>query len=226
MEEISIYHSILRSALALGWVQWLAFIFSLIYVFLAARESIWCWFFGLIGVLLAAKVYVDYRLYSEALLQIYYALISLYGWWAWINSRRPKSEVEDPLKSSILDEGKWEEMAPDLEDGLSIGVWTKEQHIRAFLLGTALGLVWGYFWSHFGAAMPYIDACITSFSVIATYMVARKILENWLYWIAIDFVCIFVYLDRGMYLFAILFLVYCIVAVFGYFNWKREMMEG
>ena len=209
MEEISIYQLILDTAIEMGVSQWLAFIFNLIYVILAARENVWCWLFGFLGAVLSVFVYIDFQFYSEALLNIYYALISIYGWWLW-------------LKVRSKPDGKGEEATKEL----SISRWPMIRHWQAIGLSIVLGLIWGYFWSHFGAAMPYIDACIASFSVITTYMVARKILENWLYWIVIDFVCIFVYLHRGIYLFAILFFVYCIIAILGYFNWKREMVEG
>lgn len=207
MEEISIYHLILASAYAFGWTQWLAFGFSLAYVVLAAKESIWCWPFGLVGVVLAGMVYVEYRLYSEAVLQVYYAAVSIYGWWAWRNT-------DEPTRNIALDEEEEEE--------LKISRWPLRTHLIAGVIGIVVALMWGYFWSHFGAQLPYIDSTIALFSVIATYMVAKKILENWIYWIIIDFVCIFVYLERGMYLFAILFLIYCIVAIFGYLSWRRE----
>ena len=178
-------------------IEILAVIFSIIYVILAARQNILCWLFGIIGVVLSFVVYVDVKLYSDATLQVFYLIMSIYGWWAW----SAKREAEE----------------------LSISVWPIQNHLLAVSGGILLALGLGSFWEWNGAALPYIDAFTTSFSIIATLMVTRKILENWIYWIIIDFVCIFVYYHREIFLFSALFLVYCIIAVFGFYNWRRQM---
>ena len=203
MEELSIVQEVWRTALGMGIAQWLAFVFSIVYVILAAKENIWCWPFGLISVILAFVVYIDpeVRLYSDATLQVYYMGMSIYGWIAWRKRDTPQTTAT----------------------ALPIHTWGSTQHLLTFAVGSALALLLGYFWTWMNAALPYIDAFTTSFSIIATYMVARKILENWLYWIVIDTVCIFVYLHRGLYLFALLFLIYCIIAVYGYINWRKQM---
>ncbi len=213
MEEISVFNQILASALGMGWLQWLAFIFGIIYVILAAREHVWCWPIGLISVVIAFFVYADpeIRLYSDAILQIFYAIMSLYGWWSW--TRNIEAEA-----NPVLD-------APSVEK-LVIHKWPLKRHLILFVVGLVLAGIWGRIWLEFGAALPYIDATTTIFSLIATYMVTQKILENWLYWIVIDVVCIFVYLHRGLYLFAIMFLIYAVVAVIGYYNWRKEYQEN
>ena len=204
MEEITLLNQIWRTALGMGLMQWLATIFSIAYVVLAAKESIWCWPIGLLGVICSFIVYIDpeVRLYSDATLQIYYFGMSIYGWMAWQN-RNSKEEMGT--------------------EELEVSNWQMKQHLIAFAGGTLLALLLGYFWTWMNAALAYVDAFTTSFSIIATYMVARKVLENWLYWIVIDSVCIFVYWHRELYLFSFLFLVYCLVAVFGFMNWKKGM---
>ena len=203
------------SAIEMGWVQWLAFLFSITYVILAVKENVWCWFFGLIGVLLSFKVYVDVQLYSDAILQIYYAAMSIYGWWSWTQYK--KNENIDSKRLDIEVESG--------ESKLSITTWSLQNHLMVIGIGVILSFLLGYIWTYFDAALPYIDAFTTSFSVIATIMVARKILENWIYWIIIDFVCIFVYLHREIYLFSILFFIYLIVAIIGHFNWKKQYLS-
>ena len=76
------------------------------------------------------------------------------------------------------------------------------------------------------ASWPFVDSFTTWGSVLTTFMVARKILENWIYWIVIDAVSIFLYLDRGLYLYAGLFVIYVIIAIFGYFGWRRSMAQA
>ena len=92
MEELNILSQIYAAAAATSTIEWLATIFSIIYVILAARESIWCWPFGLIGVTLSFLVYIDpdVCLYSDATLQVYYIVMSVYGWIAW---RKKSAEV-------------------------------------------------------------------------------------------------------------------------------------
>lgn len=207
MEEVTTINKIISAALGMGVVQWLAFVFSIIYVILAAAENIWCWFFGIISVVLAFMVYIDpeVRLYSDAVLQVFYVVMSIYGWWSWMQQR----------------EGDTHNLADNAGD-LQITRWPIKNHLILFVIGCLLALVMGWFWTWMNAALPYIDAFTTSFSVIATILVARKVLENWLYWIVIDFVCIFVYAHRGLYLFSLLFFIYCVIAVFGYINWQRK----
>jgi len=211
LEEITTLDSVIRTALGLGVVQWLAFAFSIIYVILAAAENIWCWFFGIISVVLAFIVYVDpeVRLYSDAVLQVFYVVMSIYGWWSWRQQRKGETET------AVLD------TASHAEE-LQITEWPFKNHLILFFIGSLLAFALGWFWTLMNAALPYIDAFTTSFSVIATILVARKVLENWLYWIVIDFVCIFVYAHRGLYLFSLLFFIYCVIAVFGYLNWRRK----
>lgn len=211
MQDISVFNQILASALGMGWLQWLAFIFGIIYVILAARENVWCWPVGLISVVIAFFVYADpeVRLYSDAILQVFYAVMSVYGWWIW--TRTKKVEGASDTSASALE----------------IHEWPVNRHIFFMIIGLILAVIWGKFCQQFlGAELPYIDAATTIFSLIATYMVTQKILENWLYWIVIDVVCIFVYFHRGLYLFSIMFLIYTIVAISGYVNWRSVYREA
>ena len=71
--------------------------------------------------------------------------------------------------------------------------------------------------------MPIIDSFTTCFSIIATFLVVKKILENWIYWIIIDLVSIYIYFSRDLHLTSLLFLVYTVIAIIGYFNWKKKL---
>jgi len=101
--------------------------------------------------------------------------------------------------------------------------WSKTIHIRVITTVLVISLVSGYLLAeNTRAVWPYIDAFTTWASVITTWMVAKKVIENWLYWIVIDSVSIFLYIDRGLYLTALLFVAYVIIVIFGYFNWKKH----
>jgi len=181
------------------YLEWLAFVSSLLYTVLAAKKSIYCWFFGLLGAGFTLVLCLKASLFSESVLQVFYILMAIYGWWSWSQISRQDS----PSKWKIL------RMTP-------------RHHLMVILSGTALALVMGYFWSHFGAALPYIDAFTTGFSFLATWLIARRYLENWLYWIAIDALSIFVYHQRDLVLLSLLFAIYTLLAAYGYWAWRRE----
>lgn len=208
---MSVFQQIITTATELGWLQWLAFLFGIAYVILAAKENPWCWPVGIASVLFSFFVYIDpeVKLYSDATLQVFYAIISIYGWWTW-------TQESDSMKSLTTSNRSKEETKLEI----STLPWTN--HLMIIVGGILLAGVLGMMWEKFGAALPYVDAMTTSFSVIATVLVTRKILENWIYWIIIDTACIFIYIHRELYLFSLLFLIYGIVAVIGYMNWKRN----
>ncbi|MCB0688947.1 MAG: nicotinamide mononucleotide transporter [Saprospiraceae bacterium] len=186
---------IFESIWSFGWVQWLAFLFNILYVILAARENIWCWLFGLLGVIFLFVIYLDARLFSDALLQVFYMIMSIYGWISW--SKRNENSREIRFASF-------------------------PSHVLYIATGLAGTLLLGFIFSHFGAALPYVDAFTSSFAVVTTFLVARKIIENWLYWIVIDMVCVVVYVNRSLPLIAFLFFIYTVLAVYGWVQWRNK----
>ena len=191
---------LIEYAISLGWIQWMAFLSSIVYVILAAKENIWCWAFGILAVSLSFFIYLQSRLFSDASLQVFYFGMSIYGWIHW--NRHPPNQR------------------------LRIQTLPMEKHFMWILIGFGGTFLLGRFWTLFDAALPYIDAFTTSFSIIATFFVARKILENWIYWIIIDLVCIGVYIQRAIPLFALLFTIYTVIAVFGYFQWQKHYRKS
>lgn len=178
----------------ISWLEWFAFTTSLLYTWLAAKENIWCWLFGGLGAAATMILCIEGLLYSDVILQIYYIIMAIYGWLQWQkqgSNTKPILRMNVKLHSIIM----------------AIGV------IGLFALGA--------FWKIWGAALPYLDAGITSFSILATWLIARKYLENWIYFIMIDAVSIFLFASRGMYLLAFLFVIYTFLATYGYFKWKK-----
>ena len=132
MEEISVFNQILASALGMGWLQWLAFIFGILYVILAAKENPLCWPVGLVSVVIAFFVYADpeVKLYSDAILQIFYAIMSIYGWWTWT---RTESSTMGGLDSS--------------DSSLEIHQWPLKYHLYLLVFGLIMAGSWGRFLS-------------------------------------------------------------------------------
>ena len=183
--------------------EWAAVITGLIYLALAMRENNLCWLFAFVSTVIYTLLFWDVNLLMDSALNVYYMLMAVYGWWYWRHGGLAHGQS---LNSQALIR-RW----PLFRHGLAlIGV----------LLATALS---GYLMTrHTDAAWPYVDSFTTWASVLTTWMVAQKILENWLYWIVIDAVSLVLYVDRGLYLTALLFAAYVIIVIFGFFNWLKS----
>jgi len=200
----NIIEIIQNTVIEMRWIELISVITAIIYVILAARHNIWCWIFGIISAILwtyAAAVY--YKLYVDSILQIYYVIMGVYGWYAW--SRQSKNN----------------------DKAFSVSQLKINHHVLIIGSGLILTYVLGTFFKNYtDAAATYLDAFTTVFSIITTVLVAHKILENWLYWIIIDIVYVYLYGERGGYLFAFLNVVYVIIAIVGYWNWRKEMLKN
>lgn len=201
-------------ALQQFWQEWqmltslelIAMLLALAYLLLAMRHSLWCWPAALLSTVIYTYVMWQYALLSDALLQVYYAAMALYGWWHWRLLQQTKQQAESGVK-------------PVLE-------WGWRAHLRLIAMAAAAGAVLGYLMATYTHAdYPWIDAMTTSFSVMTTYLVVRKLLSNWLYWLVIDLVCVYVYLQKGLYFTTALFVLYSLLAVIGYLAWRSHYRQ-
>lgn len=194
---------VVLSWISSNWIEIAAALVSITYVILAIRQFIWFWFFGILSAFLYAWVYGNSGFYAGMVLQSYYAFISIYGWFHW--SARGKG--------------------PDKAGPIPV------IRVNRRLL-TKLVIAWLVFWIIIGmildrftnSIIPFWDAFTASGGIVATWMLARKILEQWLFWIVIDAVSIFLYLWQGLYVTTVLFLVFIIMAVAGYWQWRKTWM--
>jgi len=177
-------------------VEILATLFGLAYIVFLIRERIICWPFGIAGSVLSIYLFVDGKLYSEAVLYSYYVFMGAWGWLRW--SRREASDHN-----------------PVVSFGLS-------SHLAIIALFGFGALVLGGGFSHYSDAQrPYIDAFTTAFSFAATYLEVKKVLETWYYWIVLNLATIWLYLDRSLDIYAALVWVYAILSVWGFIQWRR-----
>lgn len=198
LEAIS--EAIGKAALAMTWVEGIAVLLGLVYLLLAARESLWCWPAAFVSVCLYIYICLNAKLYSETGLQLFYLAMAVYGWYSWKNGSKARAEE------------------------LPITTWPAKYHLVTISAGVLLTIVVGYVMNRAtDAALPYMDAFTTLFSIVTTVMVTRKVLENWLYWIIIDSVGVYMYFQRELYLTSALFFVYVIIVIFGYFDWVKKM---
>ena len=188
------------SKLTFNWsiTESTAVFFSILYVILALKENVWCWGAAAISVILYIYICYTAQLYPETGLQFFYLLMAIYGYYQWNKN----------------------------DSTLKIQQWTITKHLLTLLLGALLTFLMGFYFSIYtNAAMPLVDSFTTVFSVFATYMVTKKVIENWLYWIVIDAVSVYLYFSRDLQLTSLLFLAYTIIAIFGYLSWLKRSNE-
>lgn len=182
-------------------IEIVAVIFGLIYIILAAKENIWCWPAAFIGTGTSIYLFWDGSLYMESALNVYYLLMAVVGWWQW-------------------------QYGSNTNSVLSIRSLRLNEHLIFLCAIAVLTAISGYLLSNnTDAALPYLDSFTTWSAVITTWMVARKILQNWLYWIVINSASIYLFLDRGYVLYAVLFGLYIVIAVFGYAQWRKNYYQ-
>lgn len=195
----SIYSSIVSAIVQTTFIEWLIFIFALIYVILAAIENVWCWLFGILASLFSVYLCFSGHLFLESGLQIFYVIIGIYGWYEWLHGSNNKTEL--PIIS-----------------------YTHLKIVYLIFLGIIIWIPFGYIAHTYSTqALPYLDACITAFSIVATWMTAKKIIQNWIFWIIIDGLAVFLYASRSFYLIALLYGIYTILSITGYFQWKKRI---
>ena len=172
---------------------------AIAYLILAIRQNSLCWVFAGISTVIYVYLFFTARLYMESVLNVFYLAMAIYGWVSW---RQGSSENTD----------------------LAVTIWPWRRHAVALLVIVALSLVNGYFLTIYtDAEFPYIDSLTTWSAFWATFLVARKVLENWWYWLVIDVASIFIYWQRDLELTALLFVVYVIMIPFGFISWRRSM---
>ena len=183
----------------------LAVVLAVAYLVLAIRQNIWCWAAAAVSTVLYLFIMYHSRLYMESLLQLFYLAMAAYGWYSWTHPPRGEADGDGELK---------------------VTTWPLRRHL--FAIGSVLLLVYvsGDLLARYSdAALPHLDSFTTWGAVVATFMVARKVLENWLYWFVIDAVSIGLYLDRELFFTAALFAVYLVMIVIGYRSWRTSMRE-
>jgi nicotinamide mononucleotide transporter len=175
----------------------LAIIAGVGYVILAARRNRLCWIAGAVSSLLFALLFAWRALPMQAGLQVFYVGMSVYGWWSWT---RTASAGELP-----------------------VGRWPIPRHVAAALLLTALSFLTAHWLAaETHAAWPLIDSLTTWFSLLATWLTARAKLENWLYWIVIDGVLVFLFFAQHLPLTACLYLFFIAISGAGFIGWRRR----
>lgn len=178
-----------------------AVITAIAYLGFAIRQQIVCWIFAAISTAIYVWLFIEAKLYMESALNVFYLVMAGYGWYVWRSGRTDGHDKP-------------------------VVIWPWRTHLTAVTVLGLLAALSGYFLSTYSdAAFPYIDSLTTWFAIWGTFLVARKVLENWWYWLVIDIASIFIYWTRDLQLTALLFVVYVIMIPFGLISWSNSMRK-
>jgi nicotinamide mononucleotide transporter len=194
----------------LNWLELAGTVFAIIYLFLSVRENIWLWPVGFLASSLYLVVFFQSHLYADMSLQGYYLVVSVYGWFHWMGRRKGPHLPETNIPTVSIHLDQW---------------------IKYLSMVLVLTIVF-YFMLRFLPAyinlpdseLPLGDAFTTAGGIVATWMLAQKILENWLVWIVINGFSLGMYVYKELYITVFLFIIYTGMSVVGYYNWKKHMV--
>ena len=180
-------------------IEPVAVVFGIVSVYLSVRENIWSWPTAIVNVGLYILVFFEAKLYADMGLQVIYVALSCYGWYEWLYGGENRQKLHVTRTPARL--------------GLLLG-----------LVGAAFAAVLGTVLDRYtDAALPYVDSTLSSFSLVAQFMMSRKYLENWLLWVALDVAYIAMFITKKLYLTSGLYAVFLVLAAMGYVQWRRSL---
>lgn len=216
---------------------------GIIYVILEIRQTIWLWPLGIITSGVYVWIFFTNKLYADMGLQAYYVVISVLGWYWWIRgsgrraqgSGKKTKRINAPLESGSHDRRsqRWCRANSRREDAVSSQKEDKILAVTRIRLKLAITLAIVFF-ALFGAMyfilsrltdspVPGWDSFLTALSVIATWMLARKIYEHWYLWIVVNIVSMLLYFSRGLFPTVVLYSVYALMSFIGLAAWKKTI---
>jgi nicotinamide mononucleotide transporter len=171
---------------------------GLAYLLLAVRRNLWCWLCAFASTAIYLVIFWRASLYMQTALQVFYLVMAGVGFYDWTRGRTSEGEV-------------------------AIRAWSARQHVSAVVVVLVATVVNGWLLTRETHAIaPYLDSFVTWGSVITTWMVARRIIENWLYWVVVDGVAAYLYFTQQLYPTTVLFIIYVGIVIRGYVVWQRE----
>ena len=178
------------------FIEILGLLFGIAYILCMVKEKRAAWPLGLLAVSLYAFSCFQSQLYGEFSLQIAYAILAIYGWYTW---------------------GK------NTHNNLNVSKLSNFQYIISMFSGIAMSLFAFYLLQALDGSLPLLDAITNGFAITATVLAARKKLENWIFWIPINAITIYMMLIKGMPFYTVLYLGYLLFAILGYFQWRKSL---
>lgn len=187
--------------LAEHYIEIIGTLLSFIYLYLSVKQKISLWIFGFLCSAMYVVVFYQSRFYAGMTLQIYYVLMSIYGWYSW---KRGVSNIDTTLPVR------------------------KTKFTEAIILTIVTSLIFIIYYAvlkHLtDSPVPFVDSFTSALSITATWMLTKKMIEQWILWIVVDIVSIALFFYRDLHFTALLFIVYSIMAVVGFFQWRKSML--
>lgn len=196
MESTTLDTVITAFAQMSGW-EIAAALMGVAYILLAAKESQWCWLFAFLSTVIYTVLFWEGQLPMQALLNFYYMGMAVYGYWLW-------------------------QKHGNAESTLAISSWGWSKHLIFIVAGLIISALVTYYLQSTGQSQsPVLDAYTTVFAVMNTWLMAKKIIQNWLYWVVIDAAAVVLYVETAYYATAALFILNTILAIAGYISWVK-----
>ena len=193
-------HTLYLNYLKEHWVEIVGAILSLIYLYLSIKEKVSLWFFGIISSIFYIVIFFQTKFYADMSLQFYYVIISIYGWIIWKSGEKGNKKELPATRMS------------------------KRLFLNLIIATALIYIVYYLVLSRFtDSTIPNADSLVGALSIIGTWMLARKLIENWFVWIVADGLCVGLYIYKGLYPTVILFVIYTLMSVVGYFQWKKSI---
>lgn len=200
---IEFIRDVLSGFTAMSYWEYIAVLLSLAYLLLAIKENSWCWPAAFISTFIYTVMYWNGALVMESALNFYYMIMAVVGWRMW---QKAQDQSIVPIVS-----------------------WSLGRHIKIIIVTSIIAVILGYLTDKYiNAELAYLDSFTTCFAIVTTYLVAKKVLENFLYWIVIDTASIYLYFAKGYYPTLVLFVFYTVLVCWGYKRWydEHEQREG
>ena len=188
--------------ISLNWIEVTGSVLSIIYLYLSVKQKAGLWIFGFLCSALYTVVFFESKFYADMTLQVYYMGVSIFGWISW-RAGKIQPEKELPVKRTTF------------KSALIISV-----------IALALFFIYRFVLLNYtDSPLPNADSLTTALSIVATWMLARKMIEHWLLWIFIDALSAGLYFYKALYPTAVLFVIYTVMAVIGYYQWKKDLQK-
>lgn len=225
---------ILADWLSKNWIEIFGAVAGIIYVFLEIRQNLWLWPVGIVTSAMYIFVFFTGKLYADMSLQAYYLVISVVGWYWWVKGARLKAQVsgmngndfppQEPAALQHGEKGDGEIKGKDGKTGLIVSrLKLKTGIILSIVFAAMFAAMWFILSRFTDSPVPGWDSFLTSLSVIATWMLARKIYEHWLLWMFANLVYVILFISRGLYPTALLYGVYFIMSFAGLRAWRKSL---
>jgi len=191
----------------ISYVELIGTVFGLISVYFASRANILTWSTGIVNEAFLFILFFQVHLYADMFLQVYFFIVTIYGWYNW------KTKPVNNSITVISRKTRWPLVASIVAGSLLSGIIIKNIHL--------------YMPTYFktAAAYPFIDSFVMVLSIVATVLLAQKKIENWYLWILVDAICVVLYVKKAVYFLSLEYLIFLVLASYGLFQWRKQLIN-